>query len=1297
MSDTIIESVLSGQLNCDLLIKWLNDESIEGAPEDCILYCCNRNEFVAYFLSFLRIQTDAILQTNNSGLQILNQTPDKSLSQRKHHRSISDPTCENDRSSDNLTVKTDRKTDESPNRDKKKPKRRVKTKLFTDENTNNQSLLSNQSSDESRLSIGVERIVLSSTPMKNGFKPDTSFVTSPVTPTSKSFSERCDTPRLSRHSRSQDKSISFGDYLVSATKSSKKKRSSQKNTSNEDVKVDLDLSNSEMFPEIGARKASSLRSERRRINPTNIDKSVGQKSVSLNSFSEAFQQPPLALEDNIAFKPKLQPKETSKNFDAERNILRQERHKLMEKFNILNTNVAPKVTPTIKITQRDTLEKKPSKCSYEEADIAKVVYKEQIDLLIDIYDVLFKNNLILSVNTEIYFLISILLMKQEENDYKLNESQMNDNIEKCILKSIHNSTYFSVKSLWNLRLVLEVILDKNALKTLGENKKVRGFFPDLAKFLLNSYGLKCEADSERRPIQEDRCSNGIVCFNLETDNADNFPSLLSFQNFKKQRDMFYEILRWYQDSQSTGSSTSTLRPRIKSLLASGHSAANHAHLAALCTRVLVECDPPAVQESKLHKLQRRLTCPAAPESHRLPHFTDKEMFYKEFIIHADNESFRVHLKDAIASEIISLDSKPLCSETSNGSDISREFLQLSKKLGTLSKFLGYLTSLPYTQTSDIAIKTGNIGQKDLYNVPKEKVLENNVALRNYSQPNIDIIGLLKSAYENNRLCITLPWIVHYLSMLDYTSLRINYYRQLLKIIFFIYENKLKDLKKITNIFLKSILGWLFDLPHFPRELVHDRIDLDYRTNSDVPFDSMDIIDEVVLFELCPFLRDINVLLSCKVMGEKDVGSFRHITPVNLSLNSEDRMRNKEKEIQSRLEMEFLKSQPSSTRRVLELVVERVTSSSIKELGTSLVNARRRCREMAWRSVQGVKEDRTVLLTNLQQLYTDQLTHLRSLPLNHTSTIRDRVNSALTALLPTTTTTTMTTTTTTTTTVTTSVLQALAVKACTERLVKWTNEHWNSTAILCKDINEELNTLLALGENFQTPVTDKPPPDEFTEFDSPAFTIITLKEQICQLLDDVLPDYTPVLSQCARVTNNNPYCRPPAVRAILQLSVDFVVVFVSKKPEHVTDKLLSMLEVIWNNCCPDRPPQQESEWDGERDLEKSGNESKDDSNLGHFSRILSPRNVTMLGPHGAAWAQLARVLLRLLAGRYLSEGSLTEQCLAVYRQDWPQNTLEQLSACMKSVSAQWRSSTGKFALFLDFLADYCGNMDFDIME
>lgn len=317
----------------------------------------------------------------------------------------------------------------------------------------------------------MDRMAISSTPLKNGVKASDYPIlplSSPVTPKSVTKdSERCDTPRLShRHSRSHEKSC-LGDFLVTSTKSSKKK--SKKNVSNENVeKIDLDLSNSDIFPEIGARKSSSLRGEKKRIKPTNIDKS--QKSLSLNSFnSDCFQQPSsLTLEDNSAFdNQRFQPNETTNSFEAERNILKQERHKLMEKFNILSTATPPKnsTVPVIKITQKDSVE--ITQC-YVKADVTKIILKDKINLLINIYDNLLKNNLILSIITEIYFLISIVISNQLEHDYVEAESQLNDNNIDYLLKSIHNSSYFAVKSLWNLRTTLEVILDKSSLKTLGK-------------------------------------------------------------------------------------------------------------------------------------------------------------------------------------------------------------------------------------------------------------------------------------------------------------------------------------------------------------------------------------------------------------------------------------------------------------------------------------------------------------------------------------------------------------------------------------------------------------------------------------------------------------------------------------------------------------------------------------------------------------------------------------------------------------------------------------------------------------
>lgn len=419
------------------------------------------------------------MQTNNSALQIRQRTPDKILSsRRKHRRSISEPTS--DDRTDSLSVKPDRRSHESPSKDRKRG-RKVKTKLFNDDQKN-----ASASSDESRLSTGMERLLVSSTPLKNGSKPE--HIASPSTPQRFTY-DKCDTPRLSHR---KDKTVSLGDYMVATSAMKVKKRKSRNASEENESKGDLDISNTEVFPEI-SRKASSLRSDKRRIKPTNLDGTMSQKSFSLNSFnSECFQQPsPLALEEKNVFKnQKFQPKEVGNSFEAERNILKMERYKLMEKFN-LNASVSVPVTPQIKVIQKDSIEKQ---FTYITAESSKVVFKEQIDMLVEIYEVLLKTNLILNFNSEIYFLISILLSKQIEEDYMEVEGKLSEKtLPDYILKSVHNCTYFAVKSLWNLRSTLEIILDKNSLKILGENKKVRKL--DDGMSLLNTY-LRLVTESE---------------------------------------------------------------------------------------------------------------------------------------------------------------------------------------------------------------------------------------------------------------------------------------------------------------------------------------------------------------------------------------------------------------------------------------------------------------------------------------------------------------------------------------------------------------------------------------------------------------------------------------------------------------------------------------------------------------------------------------------------------------------------------------------------------------------------------
>ncbi|GBP89561.1 Codanin-1 [Eumeta japonica] len=820
------------------------------------------------------------------------------------------------------------------------------------------------------------------------------------------------------------------------------------------------------------------------------------------------------------------------------------------------------------------------------------------------------------------------------------------------------------------------MLEKHSLKLIGENVRVRSFCPDLAKFLLNSYGLKCEAENNGKEeksvnLLENRSPNGMV---------------------------------WWLETPTVGTGAS-LKSRVKSLISLSSSAANHAHLARLIKAHMLSDCLAGTQESKLTKLQRRLTGPAvqSSESHQLPKFTGTQVFYRDLIMYAENEAFRTHLKDALGSELCTLDATCMTNyeERSNltSNDLTKEYLINLKKLRLLAKFMGFLIALPYATTfTEYTIKTVNAGlggslTTQSVQLPKEKVLETEIAIRNY-----------KEKRDENELIL----------------------------------------------------------------------------------DFLDLINEHILNEVCPFLKDVNnLLVTSRTSREKD-SSFRHITPVTMSLNPADRIRNKEKELQARLEEELVRGQPSSTRRVLEMVSDRVTSATVKQLVACELNiARNQCRIESVAAVKVWQENDG----------RDTLKSLRSQAMDMASKTADaRAGMALQALLANNT--------------AKKPLESVAKRTSLARISKWIDDNWSSVGILCKDIEEEMKNLLILGENaLQNNEKVKPnislesmmlSQEEFDRVNaSPSNIIINLKEQICLLLEyEEIENLTVTLEKAyACCKNTNIFKRPATTKALQQLTVELSIVYISRKPNDF-ENILEKLHSIWNENSPDRkptnasleaylperrgdlspkfrnltdemtssPPVSDDEGNGKptriviapvvikNDETVKEPESCDDM-LQYFDRILCPRNIVILSNSrctaSEVWDSMANFVVFLMRNNYLSEDSLTEQCLAVYRQDWPQalqslyrgssaciriigtdrvilapstcelqemvnkmydcvkkrgmkvnvsktkNVLENLSNCMKAVSSQWgRSSGGKFTLFLDFLAEYCNDMDYE---
>lgn len=372
--------------------------------------------------------------------------------------------------------------------------------------------------------------------------------------------------------KSSDKSsLCLGDFIVNSRKSSTKKRAQKCLTDR-------------LSENVSSESAGKART--RRINPTNVNqkKMCPNFGKTENSFN---------FEDSVELPDNL----------TQRNVLVEERLKVISR---------PISTNTIQI-------QRPRTCSTGKAEIIPelklVTFKENLDILISVYVILLDYNLVLNVCSELHFLTSLLLCRQFGNkSFKLSDdtcdvlngiNTLNHSdltVEECdnikfvlnlngcakigkklnlerIFSSVHNVVYFTVKSLESQLRVLE-ILDKDTLKLILNNRNVSAFSSNFHKTLSKIFDSKDDKLIERRPSVS---SETNVCFISDTDNRENFPNDPSFHAFRKQRDLFYEILRIWEKNrlQADWNFAVALGGKIRALLSLHNNSVNFVHLARL--------------------------------------------------------------------------------------------------------------------------------------------------------------------------------------------------------------------------------------------------------------------------------------------------------------------------------------------------------------------------------------------------------------------------------------------------------------------------------------------------------------------------------------------------------------------------------------------------------------------------------------------------------------------------------------------------------------------------------------------
>ncbi|XP_074985782.1 codanin-1 isoform X3 [Caretta caretta] len=589
------------------------------------------------------------------------------------------------------------------------------------------------------------------------------------------------------------------------------------------------------------------------------------------------------------------------------------------------------------------------------ADLSKVSCKKQLEQLAQLYSSCIAENLVPNIFLELFFVLQLLTSKgttsseDGENDMEFNQG-CKDAVERQHFRNVHNCVYFAVQV---LDCQFEIIshLEKGTLKLLAENERIASFSPGLHERLMKAYESSTAKVSLLLPS-----SVQSVSFQPETDNRSNFPSDRAFHIFKKQRDIFYELLReWEDNCEKPGwDFERVLGNRIRAMMNHLTAAYNHSHFARLFQKQLIQmCKGPigggtswgdtpdqdvlnmlgSDNLSRLKRLQERFV---VPQSIRgpcpPPAFPGCQQFFRDFILSAGSYQFNQHLMDSLCLKILELDGLTLVEhEPSDGEadmdeqDEKKHFTAALMTLRLLAKFLGFLVFLPYQTVEP----------------PSRDLQESAVALRNQTLPVLDILKLLRRSILNRRTILTIPWVVEFLSLVDHFAPFLDYYGRVFSLLLQLYRCQVlsedKEMSFLNKLLILAVLGWLFQVPSVPEELFftsevrQEGLMRDTMTSAQA-LDSVPLVDQQLLYTCCPFLGELRKLLASFVAGSgaKNGGFIRKITPTAAESLAPKPSITQQK-LQVELEQAFFHNQPPSLRRTVEFVAERVGSNCVKHI------------------------------------------------------------------------------------------------------------------------------------------------------------------------------------------------------------------------------------------------------------------------------------------------------------------------------------------------------------------------------
>ncbi|XP_037097031.1 codanin-1 isoform X1 [Syngnathus acus] len=731
----------------------------------------------------------------------------------------------------------------------------------------------------------------------------------------------------------------------------------------------LNFNNLEEFPPVGSSPVTPTESKpSRRINPTPVSGERSHSKPKTCFTSTPFTEAPSPTSAGTERPDRWVAAASPHSLMEERELLKREKCKRAQQ-----TCSPPPASEDPHTPTKSGVGRLDSKVTPEQQapcpDPSNVTLTSELDVLAELYCACISENQVPNVFLELFFAMQLLTSQSRPPDDGEEEEErvcpLNTNVlERRYLKNVHNCVYFAVKVLEHQHQLL-AHLDKCTLRLLAENERVASFSPLLRDRLTR-------AQDGRTAKRSPSVSTFIhsVPFQPATDNRSNFGSDKAFHTFKKQRDIFYEVLREWEDfhKEPGWNFDVTLGSRIRGMMSQLTAAGNHSHFSRLFLKQLVQmCKGPRANGptgdnpdadllgmlgadglGRLKRLEERLIQPhgiggPCPP----PSFPGHQEFFRDFLQAASCCQLNQHLQDSLCQQLLQLDEVSILTpvgEQEDGEEAAGEgdleqqdekqrFASVLLLARLLAKFLGFISFLPYRTTEK----------------PSREIQEAAVALRSKSIPVLDVCGVLRNSVKRRRTILTVPWLVEFLSMLDFSGPLLPTYRVVLGTLCLLYRKiipgRCSETSYLNRLLIVSVLGWLFQIPVIPEELffTSDFTKVAELEESDADAAGLDcilLVDQQLLYTCCPFLDEFRKLLAAFVSGSsaKGGGIVRKITPTSAEPRdvAGGGTRSQQK-LQADLEQAFFHNQPPSLRRTVEFVAERVGSNAVKHMKATLVS------------------------------------------------------------------------------------------------------------------------------------------------------------------------------------------------------------------------------------------------------------------------------------------------------------------------------------------------------------------------